>query len=87
VTTKVWSVEIILTEDPDQTRADAVLQVGGQEYQGFGTARRNPTDPDVPRIGEELAAARALSDLSHRLLHAAASSIEVFEGHRVKVHG
>ena len=85
--TKVWSVEVILTEDPDETRADAALQIGGQELRGFGKARRNPSDPDVPRIGEELATARALSDLSHRLLHAAASAIEVFEGHRVKVHG
>ena len=85
--TKVWSVEVILTEDPDETRADAALQIGGQELRGFGKARRNPSDPDVPRIGEELATARALSDLSHRLLHAAASAIEAFEGHRVKVHG
>ena len=85
--TKVWSVDVILTEDPDETRADAALQIGGQELRGFGKARRNPSDPDVPRIGEELATARALSDLSHRLLHAAASAIEVFEGHRVKVHG
>jgi len=41
----------------------------------------------VPVIGEELAAARALSDLSHQLLHAAAARIEDFEGHPVKVHG
>jgi Rv2632c-like len=38
-------------------------------------------------IGEELAAARALSDLSHQLLEAAAARIESFEGHRVNVHG
>jgi hypothetical protein len=38
-------------------------------------------------IGEELAAARALSDLSHQLLEAAADRIGSFEGHRINVHG
>ena len=38
-------------------------------------------------IGEELAAARALSDLSHHLLEAAADRIGAFEGHSVNVHG
>lgn len=82
-TSKVWSIEVFLTEDPDTTRADAVLQVGDREFRGWGRARRNPTDPDVPRIGEELATARALSELSHRLLHAAAEAIEEFEGRKV----
>ena len=42
-------------------------------------ARRNPLDPRV-RIGEELAAARALSDLAHKLFDVAANAIERFEG-------
>lgn len=82
-TSKVWSIEVFLTEDPDRTRADAVLQVGDRQFLGFGRAKRNPVDPDVPHIGEELATARALSDLSNRLLHAAAAAIEVCEGHKV----
>lgn len=85
MTSLVWSVEVFLTEDPESTRADAVLEVGERKFQGYGLARRNPVDPDVPRIGEELATARALSDLSHQLLHAAASAIEAFEGQPVKV--
>ncbi|HLF40809.1 MAG TPA: DUF1876 domain-containing protein [Acidimicrobiia bacterium] len=83
---KVLSIQVILTEDPETTRADAVLTLEGREFEGYGKARRNPIDPAVPRIGEELAAARALSDLSHQLLHAAAAAIEAFEGHPVKVH-
>jgi hypothetical protein len=82
-TSKVWSVEVSLTEDPERTRADAVLEVGGRQFRGFGLAKRNPVDPEVPRIGEELATARALSDLSNRLLHAAAQAIGAFEGHKV----
>jgi hypothetical protein len=84
---KVWSIEVFLTEDAETTQAEALLKLPDREFQGHGKARRNPTDPDVPRIGEELATARALSDMSHRLLHAAAEAIEVFEGHRVQVHG
>ena len=87
MTSKVWSIEVSLTEDPESTRADAVLTVGDRKFAGNGHARRNPVDPEVPRIGEELATARALSELSHRLLHAAVSAIESFEGHPVKVHG
>lgn len=78
-TSKVWSVEVFLTEDPDVTRADAILTVGDRQFRGWGRARRNPVDPDVPRIGEELAVARALSDLSHQVLDAAFEGIEAFE--------
>lgn len=86
-TSKVWSIEVLLTEDPDTTRADAALQVGDRQFRGWGRARRTPTDPDVPRIGEELATARALSDLAHHLLHAAAEAIEDFQTHRVAPRG
>ena len=82
---QTWQVVITFTEDGDRTRADAVLELASQRFHGFGQARRAPEDPNVPIIGEDLAAARALSDLSHQLLHAAASRIEEFEGHPVKL--
>jgi hypothetical protein len=85
-TNKVWTVEVLLVEDDVKTDAEAVLEVGAERYAGWGRARRNPADPEVPRIGEELAAARALSDLAHKLLDAAASAIERYEGHPVRVH-
>ncbi len=80
---RVWSVEVIFTEDDDRTRADARLNAGGRVLNGWGRARRNPADPDVPAIGEELAAARALSDLANELVHEAATAVERFEGHPV----
>jgi transcription elongation GreA/GreB family factor len=43
---------------------------------GRGLARRNPDDQEVTQIGEEIAAARALSDLAHQLLSDAAGQIE-----------
>lgn len=81
-----WRVSITFTEDADRTRADAILELASQKFHGFGQAKRAPEDPNVPVIGEDLAAARALSDLSHQLLHAAAERIESFEGHPVKLH-
>ena len=75
-----WTIEICFTEDEDKTRADAVLAGAPVELHGWGRARRNPIDPDVPTVGEEIAAARALADLSHHLLDEAAHRIESREG-------
>jgi hypothetical protein len=83
----VWRVEIAFTDEGDRTRADAILELANQRFHGFGQAKRAPEDPKVPIIGQDLAAARALSDLSHQLLHAAAERIEAFEGHPVELHG
>lgn len=76
---RTWTVELVFTEDDATTRADAHLAAGSLDLNGWGRARRNPLDPDVPAIGEELAAARALSELSHHLLHRAAEAIEEYE--------
>ena len=81
-----WTVSVAFTEDGDRTRADATLQLASQRFHGFGQAKRSPGDPTVPVIGQDLAAARALSDLSHKLLEAAAERIESFEGHPVNLH-
>jgi Domain of unknown function (DUF1876) len=84
---QIWRLNVAFTEEGDRTRADAILELASTTFHGFGQAKRAPGDPSVPVIGEELAAARALSDLSHQLLQAAADRIEGFEGHPVKVHG
>ncbi|WP_026257338.1 DUF1876 domain-containing protein [Actinopolymorpha alba] len=76
-TAKRWDVHIFIDEDESKTRAEARLVMGDNtQLVGTGTARRNPRDMNVPEIGDELAVARALSELSHRLLHAAAEDIE-----------
>ena len=76
--TLTWHVELAFREEDDRTRADAILELRGAHFHGFGQARRAPGDPDVPIVGEELAAARALSDLAHKLLDAAAERIDEF---------
>jgi Domain of unknown function (DUF1876) len=77
------TVQITLDEDDEHTEAQATVRLRERDFIARGTARRNPRDPNVPVVGEELAVARALSDLSHQLLAAAAESIEGFVGHRV----
>jgi hypothetical protein len=77
MTTKTWTVQVTLDEHGDDTRADAALSMDNKtEIRGHGSSRRNPGDESEPRIGDELAAARALSDLAHQLLTAAANDIE-----------
>ena len=80
-----WTVEITFSEVDDQTRADAVMIRGDEALHGRGRARRNPADPDVPAVGEEIAAARALSDLAHHVLDHAAHRIESWEGHPIQL--
>jgi hypothetical protein len=73
---KAWNVEVTFDEHEKRTRAKAQLKWRGRHLVGVGTARLSPTDYDVPEIGDELAAARAFSDLAHQLLDLTASDIE-----------
>jgi hypothetical protein len=78
---KTWTVQVDIDEHEDRTRAVARLTTGDAEsLAGTGLARLNPADRDVPRIGDELAVARALSELSHLLLDVAARDIERSSG-------
>ena len=70
-----WPVEISLREEDAKTLAKAHLAMGGADLTGQGLARRNPDDQEIMQIGEEIAAARALSDLAHQLLSDAAERI------------
>ena len=73
---KRWNVAIEIDEHDGRTRAVARLDAGTAELTGVGLARCSPADQDVPQIGDELAVARALSELSHQLLDATAADIE-----------
>ena len=50
-----------------------------------GEARRSPADPDLPAVGDEVAAARALRHLADRLLEMASSDLSDAEGHPVSL--
>ncbi|MFG1669925.1 DUF1876 domain-containing protein [Streptomyces sp. Y7] len=82
---KHWTVRIHITEDGDDTRAEAVLttQDTPQDLMavtGRGAAHRNPADRPVPGIGDELAVSRALEDLATRLHEVASDDIVSLTG-------
>src|SRR5258708_16015001 len=76
-----WLVEIVIRERDRETHAEARLTKGAGGLTGQGTARRNPQDREATQIGEENAAARALSHLAPKLLDAAARDIEGITHH------
>ena len=78
---KQWTVTIDIDEHDGHTRAVArLLTRDPDRLTGVGLARLDPADRDVPEIGDEIAVARALSDLSHRLLQAATEDVEQSTG-------
>jgi Rv2632c-like len=88
-TAKRWHVEIFLDEHEDErrTRAEARLHTDDNTHlTGVGTARRNPDDVEIPEIGDEVAAARALFALGHELLLAAASDIQATTHEKTNLH-
>ena len=82
-----WSVMLSVSAHDGSTEAEARLPIsGGTDLTGHGTARRNPADDNVTKIGEELAVARALSDLAHRLLRVATEDVETVTHGRAHLH-
>jgi hypothetical protein len=72
-----WHIDIEFKEDESKTNAALMLRLpDGTELRSHGRANRYPTDPQQPRVGEEIAAARALNDLAHQLLDKASHEIE-----------
>lgn len=78
--------EVWFSEDSTHTEARVSLHMRDYQLTGFGRARRNPRDPDLPAVGEELAAARAMSDLAHQLLDLASFQLERIEGRPVQIN-
>ncbi|EMF26716.1 DUF1876 domain-containing protein [Streptomyces pseudogriseolus] len=71
-----WKTRLYLFEEDGTTKARATLDTGTTTLTGHGAAHRNPADTDVPEIGDELAAGRALRDLGSQLLDIAERDVE-----------
>jgi hypothetical protein len=71
-----WKVRLYLFEEEGTTKARVVLNTGTNEFTGHGAAHRNPADMDVPEIGDELAAGRAMHDLGRQLVEVGEHDIE-----------
>ncbi|HEV7627844.1 MAG TPA: DUF1876 domain-containing protein [Streptomyces sp.] len=69
--TREWNVRIFLAEDEGITSARAVLETETSRLTGRGVARCNPQDVDIPTIGDELAASRAMAELGRQLMRVA----------------
>ncbi|MGW2613471.1 DUF1876 domain-containing protein [Streptomyces sp. NPDC001500] len=75
--TSEWTVRLHLFEDDEgTTKAHLVLDTGATELTARGTAHCHPADPNVPEIGDELAAGRAMNNLAAQLLKTAERDIE-----------
>ncbi len=72
-----WPVRVSIAGTDGQARAEARLVMpGSSQMVDHGQAWRNTADREMPRIGAQLAATRALSDLAGQLGHGAATAIE-----------
>lgn len=86
---ETWNVAIYLFADDDTTHgvvtgAHAVLTTStGATLDGWGRAQFSSYDLDVPEVGTELAAARALRQLADRLLQATSDDLEDLEVHEI----
>lgn len=77
--TRTVAVDLRLEEDSDHCEARATMATAAGTFEGIGRARRNPVDPVVPMIGEELAIARSLAHLATQLEEAANQVIAAHE--------
>lgn len=66
-----WPITLRLVEQDGLTEAQLILDADTMTLSSSGQAHRNPVDPDVPAIGDELAAGRALIDAGNRLVRMA----------------
>jgi hypothetical protein len=75
-TATTWWVELFLGETDGHSHATAHLHTHDRTtITATGKARLHPGERDVPEIGYELAAGRALADLAHQLMAGAADDI------------
>ncbi len=74
--TKTCHIDVLIEEHEERTRAKARLSWGGHKYVGIGLARLDPADEPVAKIGDELAVARALTDLANQLFAVTSTDIQ-----------
>jgi hypothetical protein len=72
-----WHVELEFEEDEQHTRAAALVRLpDGSEIRAHGHASRHRSDENQPRVGEEIAGARALNELAMKMLTKAHDEID-----------
>jgi hypothetical protein len=79
-TTKHSAILIAVDEDADRTRATALLSWRSTALVGTGVARMDAGDPHAVGLRDELAVARALSNLASQIFATSMSEIEAAAG-------
>jgi hypothetical protein len=83
---KRWQVSLAVTGyGNSMTRAHVTAYTGAFSVQCYGEAHRRPDEADVPVIGDEVAAGRALIALGNELLRSAEQDLTRIEGRTVHV--
>lgn len=80
-----WPIKLYFFEEDGQTQARVALKADARTLEFVGEARCAPGDFDVPEIGDEVAAGRALIALGTKLLRTSEADVEDVEGRRVHV--
>lgn len=80
-----WRVRVQIVERDGRTDAHAMLVGEAPSMAADGHARLNPSDADVPEIGDEIAVGRALARLAEGLLGTAAEQMGEAAGAPVAV--
>ena len=73
---KTCQIDVLIEELDERTRAKARLSWADREFVGVGLSRLDPADEPVAQIGDELAIARALSDLANQLFALTSTDIQ-----------
>ena len=78
-TARGWIATVDIDEHAGQTCAKVSLRWRDQEAVGVGLSRLAPSDRFNAQIGDELAVAKAFSDLSRRMMAGVVQHIEAEE--------
>jgi hypothetical protein len=72
-----WHIEMEFKEEGAHTAAVCMVRLpDGRELRARGDTSRHPNDPEQLRVGEEVAAGRALQELARQLLDKAHTEID-----------
>lgn len=80
--TKHSAVMIAVDEDADRTRACAHLSWANTAFVGMGVARMDAGDAHAVKLRDEVAIARALSNLANQIFASSMSEIETVGSRR-----
>ncbi|MGO8769462.1 MAG: DUF1876 domain-containing protein [Mycobacterium sp.] len=73
---RTCQIDVLIEELDERTRAKARLSWADRKFVGVGLSRLDPADEPVAQIGDELAIARALSDLANQLFALTSTDIQ-----------